>query len=232
VNDELEALREANPVSADAYQDSSRSPEGLALLRRITKTPQTRGSRRGWMLAAAGAAAAVAVVVTGVGLLPLGGGGGAPAAFAIERTSDNTLIVTINDFSGSWGLNADLGQYGVRGKVVEMQQPTKDCAVSETGKATLPPDALRPVAGAPNRIEIKPGAITADTTLVFGRVSGAGSPPALQVFAVRSSVNQPITCAAAGGGSTPALTTQPVVNPQAVNGNGADSNGLTPTPTR
>jgi hypothetical protein len=34
------------------------------------------------------------------------------------------------------------------------------------------------------------------------------------------------------GGSTPALTTQPVVNPAAVNGNGADSNGLTPTPTR
>lgn len=232
MNDELRALREANPVSDKDYQDTSHSPEGLALLARITKTPQTHGRRRWIVLAGIGSAAAVTAVITGVGLFPVGGGGGAPPAFAVERTADDTLTVTVNNFSGSWGLNADLTQHGVRGQVVEMRQPTKDCVVSEAGKAPLPPDALRPVPGAPNKIMIKPGEITPDTTLVFGRVSDAGSPPALQVFAVRSSVDQPITCAAAGGGSTPARTTQPVVNPNAVNGDGADSNGLTPTPTR
>jgi hypothetical protein len=232
VNDELKALREANPVPADAYRDASTGPEGLELLARITKTPQVKRSRRGLVLAGVGAAAAVAAVITGVGLFPVGGGGGAPPAFAIERTSDNTLIVTINNFSGSWGLNTDLSQYGVRGPVVEMQQPTKDCVVSPAGQAPLPADALRPVPGAPNRIMIKPGELTPDTTLVFGRESDAGSPPTLRVFAVRSSVDHPILCPAAGGGSTPALTTQPVVNPNAVNGNGADSNGLTPTKTR
>ncbi|HEY0497121.1 MAG TPA: hypothetical protein VGD48_15360 [Kutzneria sp.] len=232
MNDELKALRAANPLSDNAYQDASHSPEGLALLARITKTPQTRGSRRWFVVAGIGTAAAVVAVITGVGLFPVGGGGGAPPAFAVERTADDTLTVTVNNFSGSWGLNADLTRYGVRGRVVEMQQPTKDCVVSEEGKAALPPDALRPVPGAPNKITIKPREITPDTTLVFGRVSDAGSPPTLRVFAVRSSVDQPITCPAAGGGSTPARTTEPVVNPNAVNGNGADSNGLTPTPTR
>ena len=233
MNDVLRSLRDANPVPDNAFEDASRGPEGLALLRRITTTPQVRSSRRPLVLATLGAAAAVAAVVTGVGLLPVGGGGGAPPAFAVDRASDGTLTITINDFSGSWGLNTDLRQYGVTARVVEMQQPTKDCTVNAAGTAPLPADALRPVPGAPNKIVINPKDISADTTLVFGRVNGAGSPPALKVFAVRSAAQDPIMCPRSDGGLTPALTTQPVVNPNAVNGDGADSNGLThhATPT-
>lgn len=230
MNDALQSLRDANPVPSDAYEDASRGPDGLMLLERITATPRPR--RIGRPLALAGLAAAAAAIVTVIGLQPFVGGGGPPPAFAVERAADGTLTVTINDFSGSWGLNTDLSQYGVRAKVVEIQQKTADCVVDPAGRAPLPPDALRPVPGAPNKVSIKPNEITADTTLVFGRRTGAGTPPTLDVLAVRSAAANPINCGAAGGAPTPALTTQPVVNPNAVNGNGADSNGLTPSPTR
>jgi hypothetical protein len=232
MKDTTEQLRDANPVPADAYHDASRGADALNLLDRIRATPQLRRSRRPLVLAGVAAAAAVAAVVTGVGVLPLIGGGGPPPAFAVERAADGTLTVTINNFSGSWGLNTNLSEYGLRATIVEMQQPAKDCVVDPAGQAPLPADALQPVAGAPNKISIKPSEITGDTTLVFSRQTNTDTPPTLQVFAVRSTAAHPISCKAADGSSTPALTTQPVVNPNAVNGNGADSNGLTPTPTR